>query len=213
MSGPVLTLAAIIALASNPQCGGALPGSEFASRLAAIALHESGGDPFIIGVNADAIQRLPAAVVRSSTSSEAVQAARLLLAQGRSIDLGLMQINSAQLASHTLSVEDAFDSCRSMAAGADHYEADIRAVWNLAHRRYNTGSIERGERYAAEVEQILVRVRSGGVSTPPPEESVATPQPHPPHGLEDVLHATAPVQEAGDSLSDALHPGPSKETP
>ena len=44
---------------------------------------------------------------------------------------------------------------RSMAAGADHYADDVRAVWNLAHRHYNTGTVERGAAYAADVERVL----------------------------------------------------------
>lgn len=214
MSGVILTLAALAALASDPRCGAAVPGSEFASRLAAIAVHESGGDPLIIGVNPDSERYLPASVVRPSTTGEAIAAARALLAQGRSIDVGLMQINSAQLSHHGLSVEDAFDGCRSMSAGADHFAADVRAVWNLAHRRYNTGSIERGERYAAEVEQVLARVRSGiGPLPMPTGEVVVTPQPRSSPGLEDVLHATPLVQGDSEGLSDALHPVLTKETP
>jgi len=48
MSATALSLAAILAFATDPHYGAAAPDSEFASRLAAIALHESGGDP--IGV-------------------------------------------------------------------------------------------------------------------------------------------------------------------
>ena len=126
MSASALTLAAILAFPTDPHCGAAVPGSEFASRLAAIAIHESGGDPLVIGVNADPVRRLPAAAVRSATPQEAAARAAALLAQGRSIDLGLMQINSGQLARHGLTVETAFDACRSMAAGADHYADDGR---------------------------------------------------------------------------------------
>lgn len=136
MSATALSLAAILALATNPHCGAAPPDSEFASRLAAIAIHESGGDPLVIGVNADLGRGLPAAVVRSATPQEAAARAGTLLTQGRSIDLGLMQVNSGQLARHGLTLETAFDACHSMAAGADHYAEDVRAVWTLAHRRY-----------------------------------------------------------------------------
>ncbi len=64
----VLSLAVILAFASDPACGAAAPGSEFAQRLATIAIHESaGGDPYVIGVNADPAHGLPAAMVRSAT--------------------------------------------------------------------------------------------------------------------------------------------------
>ena len=179
MSATALSLAAILALAADPHCGAATPDSEFASRLAAIAIHESGGDPLVIGVNADPARGLPAAAVHSATPQEAAARAGALLAQGRSIDLGLMQVNSAQLARHGLTLETAFNACRSIAAGADHYAEDIRAVWTLAHRRYNTGSTERGAAYAADVEQVLNRVR-GQQSTLPASSAVPSPASQPP---------------------------------
>ena len=183
MSATVLTLAAILALATDPRCGAAPAspeGKEFASRLAAIALHESGGDPLVIGVNADRTRGLPAAAVRSATPQEATTRAAALVAQGRSIDLGLMQVNSGQLARHGLTVETAFDACRNMAAGADHYAADVQAVWTLAHRRYNTGSTERGAAYAASVEQVLNRVRKQQATLPASTAPVALVPQQPP---------------------------------
>jgi type IV secretion system protein VirB1 len=102
VSATALTLAAILTLASNPRCGAASAGSEFQSRLAAIALHESGGDPLVIGVNAGRARSLPATAVRSATPQEAAARAAALSAQGRSINLGLMQVNSGQLARHGL---------------------------------------------------------------------------------------------------------------
>jgi len=156
----VLSLAVVMQLATDPACGAATPGSEFAERLRAIAIHESAGDPLLIGVNADLVHGLPAAVVHSATTQEAASKARNLIARGRSIDLGLMQINSANLVRHGLTVETAFDRCRNMRAGADHYADDVRAVWSLAARRYNTGSTERGAAYAASVEVVLSRVRT-----------------------------------------------------
>jgi len=145
-------------VAQDTRCGRAEPGSEFARRLAAIAIHESGGDPLVIGVNADRARGLPAAAIRSTTPQQAAARAAALLVEGRSIDLGLMQINSGQLAQHGLTLDVAFDACRSMAAGADHYADDVRAVWSLAHRRYNTGGTERGAAYAASIERVLARV-------------------------------------------------------
>ena len=183
MSATALTLTAVLALAADPRCGAAPAGSEFASRLAAIAIHESGGDPLVIGVNADRARGLPAAAIRSTTPQEAATRAAALLGQGRSIDLGLMQVNSGQLARHGLTIENAFDACRNMAAGADHYAADVQAVWSLAHRRYNTGGTERGGAYAAGVEQVLNRVRtqqSGLPASPTPRTTVPQQPPAPP---------------------------------
>ena len=184
MSAAALSLAAVMALATDPRCGAAAPDSEFASRLTAIALHESGGDPFVIGVNAIRERGLPAAAVRSATAREAATQARALIAQGRSLDLGLMQINTAQLARHGLTVETAFDACASMAAGADHFAGDVQAVWSLAHRRYNTGGTERGVAYAAGIEQVLARVRVRRAASPAsPQPTTLVPQQPPPPPL------------------------------
>jgi len=179
VSATALGIAAILALATDPRCGAAPAGSEFQSRLAAIALHESGGDALIIGVNADRVRGLPAAAIHSATPQEAAARATALLTQGRSIDLGLMQVNSTQLAHHNLTVEAAFDACKNMAAGADHYADDVRAVWTLAHRRYNTGSIERGAAYAAGVEAVLnrVRVQQTGLPASSAQSSLVSQQP------------------------------------
>jgi len=208
MSATALTLAAVLALAADPRCGAAPAGSEFASRLAAIAIHESGGDPLVIGVNADRACGLPAAAIRSTTPQEAASRAAALFAQGRSIDLGLMQVNSGQLARHGLTVETAFDTCRSMAAGADHYAADVQAVWNAAHRRYNTGSTERGAAYAAGVEQVLNRVRAqqNALPTSPTQPTLVPQQPPAPPPCAPVWDAWALAQ---CSARQATPPAPS----
>ncbi len=166
-------------MAEDPRCGRAGPGSEFAKRIAAIAIHESGGDPLVIGVNADRARGLPAAAIRSATPQEAAARAATLIVQGRSIDLGLMQINSGQLARHGLTLDAAFDACRNVAAGADHYAADVRAVWSLAHRRYNTGSIERGAAYAASIERVLARVPTPAVAFSSPQAAAPARVPGP----------------------------------
>jgi len=196
VSATALTLAAVLALAADPRCGAAPAGSEFQSRLAAIAIHESGGDALIIGVNADRVRGLPAAAIHSATPQEAAARATALLTQGRSIDLGLMQVNSTQLAHHNLTVEAAFDACKNMAAGADHYADDVRAVWTLAHRRYNTGSTERGAAYAAGVEQVLnrVRVQQTGLPASPAQSSLVPQQPPAPPSCAPAWDAWALAQ-------------------
>jgi len=189
MSATVLGLTAILAFATNPRCGAAAPDGEFASRLAAIAIRESGGDPLVIGVNADPARGLPATALRSTTPQEAATRAATLLAQGRFIDLDLMQINSGQLARHGLTVQTAFNACRNMAAGAAHYADDVQAVWTLAHRRYNTGSTERGAAYAAGVGEVLNRVRAQQAAAPvaPAPLPQQPPGPPPPPGGGDKL--------------------------
>ena len=95
-----------------------------------------------------------------ATKDEAVATARALLAQGKSIDLGLTQINSANLAHDGLTVETAFDACASLRAGAAHLAADFEAAWRAAHSRYNTGDLQRGiaNGYVHKVELAARRV-------------------------------------------------------
>ena len=158
---------------------------------------------------------LPAAAIRSATPQEATARATALIVQGRSIDVGLMQINSVNLGRHGLTVATAFDGCRNMAAGADHYAADVQAVWALAHRRYNTGGTERGAAYAASVEQVLNRrVRTSAVPGrgPAAPEDTATPMPRrPPPGLQDALRVTPTVPDPEDGMADAFHRPTHKE--
>lgn len=179
----VLGVASIMALAVNPQCGAAIPESEFSARLVAIALHESaGGNPLAIGVNADPARGLPAGSFSPSTPAKAIEIARALIAQHRSVDLGLMAINSGQMARHGLTVETAFDSCASMRAGAEHYAADVSAaaLYDLAHRRYNTGGFQGGAAYVAAIKAQLRKVRGqvaapAPTQTPPPPSKLITP--------------------------------------
>jgi hypothetical protein len=70
------------------------------------------------------------------------------LRKGHSVDLGLMQINSGNLASLGLGVKDAFDPCRSLDAAhrillagfaAGSSEAERQAAILITLSRYNTG--------------------------------------------------------------------------
>lgn len=84
-----LSLAAVLALAVRPECGRGIE----PARLAAVAKVESAFDPLLIHVNGN-----ESTVLHPATAKEASQLARLLIAQHRSIDLGLMQINSGPAA-------------------------------------------------------------------------------------------------------------------
>ena len=103
-----LAMAAVLSLAA--QCApGVAP-----DTIAAIAMAESGLDPFAIHDNT--VQRtfqfanLPAAIAVATD---------LIVAQHHSVDLGLMQVNSANLAALGLSIADAFDACRSSRRAAE----------------------------------------------------------------------------------------------
>lgn len=102
-----------------------------------------------IGINGGArLERQPASV------SEAVATANWLIANGYNIDMGLGQVNSANLGKTGLSVEAAFDPCRNLAASAKillwNYQSasrktsDEQAALHAALSAYNTGSFSRG---------------------------------------------------------------------
>ena len=109
----MLELAAVLALSQ------ACAPSVAPETLAAIAHVESRFDPLAIGVN-----RGGPAPARSRDAREAARTARALLSRGANIDLGLAQINSSNLDWLDLSVEDAFDPCRNLAAAATVLKAD-----------------------------------------------------------------------------------------
>ncbi len=87
--------------------------------------------------------------------------ARDLIAQGRSIDLGLGQINSANLQWLGLSIEAAFEPCANLKAAAQvllsgYRPQEGRRAFDAALSRYNTGHPRRGlaNGYVARVAQI-----------------------------------------------------------
>jgi type IV secretion system protein VirB1 len=103
------------------------------------------------------------------TRAEAVAIATTLRHAGDSLDLGLMQVNTANLVRFGLSIPAAFDACRNMAAGAqillDSYLAtDGKRSPQIALRqalsRYNTGDSAAGfaNGYVARVENAAVQV-------------------------------------------------------
>lgn len=117
--------------------------------MAAVVAHESGRNAFAIGINGGArISRQPV------NKAEAVETAKQLLKLSLSIDLGLAQINSANLTKLGLSVEDAFEPCANLRAA----EKVLRWCYDPAAQRlgsgqaalqaalscYNTGGYSRG---------------------------------------------------------------------
>ena len=162
----MLDLALVLALSA--QCA---PGVS-PQTLAAVAHAESRFDPLAIGVNGGGAVRQP------RSRDEAIRTARRLLASGANIDLGIAQINSANLAWLNLSIEDAFDPCRNLAAAATVLRAGFRPVsaqplerrraLRVALSRYNTGHPDRGFRngYVARVEASGLRLGLAAVAAP-----------------------------------------------
>ncbi|MFN4287390.1 MAG: lytic transglycosylase domain-containing protein [Brevundimonas sp.] len=171
----MLDLALVLALAEScaPRAAPA--------TLAAVAYAESRFNPLAIGVN-----RGPRPTRQARDRADAARIAADLLSRGANLDLGLAQINSDNLDWLGLSIADAFDPCRSLAAAATVLEAgyrpagssaaDRQAALRIALSRYNTGHPERGFRngYVARVEDAAVRL---SLAPAPPHPLTAAVEP------------------------------------
>ena len=153
--------------------------------LTAVAQAESGLDPLALNLNGRGGGKQ-----RVGSREEAIAlATELIVKQGRSVDLGLMQVNSANLARLGLSIAEAFDPCRNLAAGGRILAAgyaypvsgkgDPQRALRVALSRYNTGHPERGfaNGYVAAVEDAAERVVPAIRlrSNPPARVGVAAP--------------------------------------
>lgn len=151
------------------------------ATLAAVVRQESRFDPLAIGVNGS-----PAVRVRASTLDEAVRTAEKLIAAGRSIDIGLGQINSANLQWLGITIREAFDPCTNLEAAArilaenylryrDDFSTD-QAALDAALSAYNTGSRTGGLRngYVAKVRAGAGVARQvAGAHAPAPRQAPA----------------------------------------
>jgi len=145
MKGRAMSLPPDLVLALAAQCAPTVA----PATLLAVARAESALDPLAIGVNGPGGRRRT-----PRSKAGAITAARELLRAGRDLDLGLLQINVRNLARLGLSLEAAFDPCRSLAAGArvleDGYARGERrhgqgqAALRVALSYYNTGHATRG---------------------------------------------------------------------
>jgi type IV secretion system protein VirB1 len=114
----------------------------------AIVEVESRGNPLAIHVNGG---RLPRPAL---DALDAAKLARAAIAAGHSVDLGLMQVNSANLPRLGYTAEQMFDPCTNIAAGAAVLTADYQraagrhgpgqTALRAALSAYNTGSLSRG---------------------------------------------------------------------
>lgn len=117
--------------------------------LAAIVKTESGFKPLSIGINGGA--RL---VRQPDNKVEAVTTAKWLISNGYNIDLGLGQVNSSNLTKTGLTIEDAFEPCKNIAAAATILHGNYQiarnkvqgeqAALHAALSAYNTGSFSKG---------------------------------------------------------------------
>ena len=178
-----VSLATALALAS--QCAPTVA----PETLLSVVHVESRFEPLAIGVNG-----FPRLKVSATSLDDAVAKASRLIAAGRSVDLGLAQINSKNLAWLGLSVADAFEPCRNLAAAARVLQAGYQPNAKVREQpallealsRYNTGDDRRGfaNGYVAKVTKaaahIVPALRSANLSEPQPlDEEVSAPPPRP----------------------------------
>ena len=122
----------------------------------AIIQAESSGNPWAINVNVRDGQAQPL-LVAAQSRDEAVAQATQLHAEGYSFDVGLMQVNSANVARLGVSIDEAFGVCTNLNMGSTVYsEFAAGAVryaeqFDTPHKQmmatlsaYNTGSYWKG---------------------------------------------------------------------
>ena len=114
----------------------------------ALIATESGGNPWAINDNDGTLNRQP------QSRDEAIATAKELIAAGHRVDMGLTQVDSKNLGALHLSVEQMFEPCTNIAAGAailaDDYKVAVvtygpgqRALLG-AFSTYNTGRLLAG---------------------------------------------------------------------
>jgi len=144
--------------------------------MAAIVKQESGGQPWVIHSNTTG------KTVIFNAKAAAVSAAKLAVGNSESVDLGLVQINSKNLPALGLSVEQVFDPCTNIAAGAKILAAGYEKTGSLgqALSLYNSGRADSkmGLAYAQKVYQqaalIVPRIPNGQLPNLPQVSSFAT---------------------------------------
>ena len=121
------------------RCAPAVP----VTTLEAVAKTESGLDPWALHDNTTGVSEAPSSLQAALTD------AWQWISRGDSVDVGLMQINSANLSALSMTPRAALDPCASLAGGAavlqaayggGNTSAEQQAALLMALSRYNTGS-------------------------------------------------------------------------
>lgn len=178
-----LSLAAALALAA--QCAPTVA----PETLLSVVQVESRFEPLAIGVNG-----LPRVTLAPTSVDDAVARAGELIAAGRSLDLGLAQINSKNLAWLGLSLREVFEPCANLQAAArvlqeGYGRSDPERVGQQAALRttlsyYNTGHPNRGvgNGYVGKVQAAANRIvpaLGGGIAAASASFPPATPAEQP----------------------------------
>ncbi len=174
---------------------------------------ESGGNPLAININGASLAR-PAIDV-----ADAVKLASSAMAAGHTVDLGLMQVNSANLPKLGYTVEQMFDSCTNLKAGAAILTVNYgRAVerhgpgqeaLKAALSAYNTGSFERGFRngYVARYYGAGVTFAAGAASGDAAPSRQLLPPPAPEAAPADPYHADTTAYRRTTNVQQQLDHG------
>ena len=106
--------------------------------MAAVVKQESGGQPWVVNNNTTKKS------MAFASKAAAVAAAVAAVGRGESVDLGLAQINSKNLPALGLTVEQVFDPCTNIAAGARILTMGYQRTGSLggALSIYNTGRVD-----------------------------------------------------------------------
>lgn len=141
------------------------------TTIRAIVKVESNGNPLALNVNKKQGVGYPLPKEIKSRK-KAVEVAKRAIKDGRTVDMGYMQINSVNLPRLGYTVEDMFDPCKNLAAGAkiltQAYAAalprhkDEQSALRAALSTYNTGNQTGGFRngYVQKYNVPVVRVAS-----------------------------------------------------
>lgn len=117
--------------------------------MAAVVKQESGGQPWVVNNNTTRKS------MAFASKAVAVAAAVAAIGRGESVDMGLAQINSNNLPALGLSVNQIFDPCTNIAAGARILATGYERTGSLggALSMYNTGRADSkiGVAYAQKV--------------------------------------------------------------
>jgi len=176
VSALAIAAAAAMAHACAPQVAPA--------TLISVARVESGMDPLAIHDNTSGAMSHP------TDAPAAALTATALIHAGHSVDLGLMQINSANLSALHLTVLAAFDACASLRAGATVLErayaggstqAEQQRELRIALSRYNTGGATQGfaNGYVHRVELIAEHLVPAILAGPYADRPAPAPAPQP----------------------------------
>ena len=133
--------------------------------MAAVAQTESQLDPLAIGDNTAHRSYRP------QTKAEAVAVAQRLMAERHDLDVGLMQINQRNFGWLRLTLEDAFDPCRSIVAGATVLTAFSRYNTGTPTAGFANGYVARVVSAASGVELPRAQTKSTPNTEDPPQGS------------------------------------------